>query len=425
MAILKRLLGKAKPAAKKESRSWPEEGRQGRAPVRVLLVDDDEEDYMLTRDVLADVAEQAFDLYWAESYEEAVSAIRGGNYDVYLLDYQLGSHTGIDLLRDELGSGTKGAAILLTGVRDRNVDMEAMRGGAAGYLVKSEAGPAEMERSIRYAIEGFKAKIAMVGNREDRASTRIISFLSVKGGSGSTTLAANVAVALAQMDRKAVALDLRPDFGTLAWQLGLECRTDIGNLLRMSPGSIDSGSVEELMLDHSSGLRVLASPQQIASYTNLDPDVALATVEATAESAEFLLVDLPSGFSSANREVLRRSDIVVLLMDREPSSLAAASKTVELLKDWEVGAILGVVIIDRIVLASAESATWMAASLDLELFRYIAAAKEVFHDASATQTPVVSSSPSHFAAQAFVELASKLASMGLKDSAQDTASDYH
>ncbi len=419
MAILKKLLGRSKAASKNEPRNWPKESRSDRGPIRVLLVDDDEEDYLLTRDVLEDVEEQAFDLFWAQNYEEAVAAIRSGDYDVYLLDYKLGSHTGIDLLRDELANGTKGAAILLTGVRDRDIDMQAMRGGAAGFLVKSEAGPAEMERSIRYAIEGYRAKTALLGGQGVASKSRVIAFSGVKGGCGTTSVAANVAVALADMGRNVTALDMRGDFGTFSWMLGLETAHDIGTLIASSPARIDPDEFDSQLAAHSSGLRVLAAPQSLEHYFELQARDALSVLQAASASSEFVIVDLPGGFTEINRQILQHSDIVALVMDREPSSLAAAGKAVQLLKKWEIEALMGAVVVDRVVLSSSESATWITASLDLELFRYIAAAKEVFYEAATTRSPVVDSAPSHFASQAFVELASKLASVGLNDAAAE------
>jgi DNA-binding response OmpR family regulator len=68
-------------------------------PIRVLLVDDDEDSYLLTRRHLSKISSNALSLDWAASYEKGLEQIAEARHDVYLLDYRLGAHTGIDLLK--------------------------------------------------------------------------------------------------------------------------------------------------------------------------------------------------------------------------------------------------------------------------------------------------------------------------------------
>ena len=122
-------------------------------PVRVLLVDDDSDDYALTRDYFADMNGQGYTLEWASSYEAGLAAMQSGQYDVYLLDYQLGAKTGLELLQAGRAAGASGAAIMLTGRTQRELDLEAMEQGAADFLEKGRLDAAILERSIRYALE--------------------------------------------------------------------------------------------------------------------------------------------------------------------------------------------------------------------------------------------------------------------------------
>ncbi len=126
-------------------------------PVRVLLVDDDEDDYTLTRDLLAESA-TTFELEWVATYNAALERIEHSQYDVYLFDYRLGERNGLELLREAVACGCQGPIILLTGQGDQEVDMEAMKAGAADYLDKSQISSPWLERSIRYAIERKQAQ---------------------------------------------------------------------------------------------------------------------------------------------------------------------------------------------------------------------------------------------------------------------------
>ncbi len=129
------------------------------ALVRVLLVDDDEEDYLIARDLLAEAEGSArFRTDWIATYDEALEAMAVGGHDVYLLDYRLGARDGLELLREARRRGCSPPIIFLTGQGDRDVDMQAMEAGATDYLVKGELTAKLLERSIRYAVERAKVE---------------------------------------------------------------------------------------------------------------------------------------------------------------------------------------------------------------------------------------------------------------------------
>ena len=127
-------------------------------PLRVLLVDDDEDDYVLTRDWFSEMEGTRFELEWVATYQAAMDAIAHNEHDVYLFDYRLGERNGLELLREAVTNGCKAPIILLTGQGDHEVDVEAMKAGAADYLDKSQLGAPLLERSIRYSIERKQAE---------------------------------------------------------------------------------------------------------------------------------------------------------------------------------------------------------------------------------------------------------------------------
>ncbi len=121
-------------------------------PPRILLVDDDEDDYIVTQELLRDTYGSAFKLDWCSTWEDALQAFSADGYDVFLLDQNLGAREGTDLVRTAVASGCNVPIILLTGNADRQLDLEAMRAGAADFLVKGQTSAVLMERSIRYAL---------------------------------------------------------------------------------------------------------------------------------------------------------------------------------------------------------------------------------------------------------------------------------
>ena len=133
------------------------------APLRVLLVEDDEDDYVIIRDLLAEIEE--FDLEWVTDYAGALDAIAREEHDVCLLDYRLGERSGLELLREASGRGYGTPMIFLTGQGDREVDLQAMQAGAADYLIKGSIDAPLLERAIRYA---FARTLKALGESERR-----------------------------------------------------------------------------------------------------------------------------------------------------------------------------------------------------------------------------------------------------------------
>jgi signal transduction histidine kinase/DNA-binding response OmpR family regulator len=120
--------------------------------LKVFLVEDDEDDYILTRELLAETQKDNFELDWVTTAEAGLNAMLKRQHDVFLVDYRLGKDNGLHLLRDAVVRGCTAPIILLTGLGDKEVDSEAMKSGAADYLVKGQFDARLLERSIRHSI---------------------------------------------------------------------------------------------------------------------------------------------------------------------------------------------------------------------------------------------------------------------------------
>lgn len=141
-------------------------------PIRVLLVDDDEDSYVLTRHHLSKISGGKVSLTWAASYESGLELIRKNEHDVYLLDYRLGARTGLELLQEALQLGCRAPIIMLT-TENPEVDALAMKFGAADFLSKDKLDSALLERSIRYSLKHFQTLKTL----RDREAT-ISAFMS-------------------------------------------------------------------------------------------------------------------------------------------------------------------------------------------------------------------------------------------------------
>ncbi|MEL6287802.1 MAG: response regulator [Pseudomonadota bacterium] len=120
--------------------------------INLLLVEDDEDDYMFTREYLDEVPGQTYSITWVSNYTEGLRTIGSQAFDVTLVDYRIDTGTGLEFIRMLRARNIDCPAILLTGVRSREVDIAAQQAGASDYLVKGSLNAEILERSIRYAI---------------------------------------------------------------------------------------------------------------------------------------------------------------------------------------------------------------------------------------------------------------------------------
>lgn len=157
--------------------------------IRILLIEDDEDDYILTEGVLAEARPNGYALTWLTDYHAGLAAVRRMEHDICLLDYRLGAHTGLDFLREMQATEHDMPIIVLTGMADRAIDMEVMRAGASDYLVKSELEPIMLERALRYAWQqkktaGQRVKLAReaearhAAEAANRAKDEFIAMIS-------------------------------------------------------------------------------------------------------------------------------------------------------------------------------------------------------------------------------------------------------
>lgn len=124
-----------------------------RKPIRVLLVDDDEEDYLIIRSLMAKIHATPFSLEWIDDGDEAAVIINQEEHDIYLIDYRLGAVDGLELLgRFDLIRRPE-PFIILTGAGDERVEQKAMRMGVADYLVKGTLDSELLSRVLRYSLQ--------------------------------------------------------------------------------------------------------------------------------------------------------------------------------------------------------------------------------------------------------------------------------
>jgi signal transduction histidine kinase len=158
--------------------------------VRVVMIDDDKDDFAIVGDLLKKGAYNRYQLEWIPTFEEGLAKITAQEGDIYLLDYRLGERSGLDLLTAAQKLNSIKPVILLTGVDDPEIDLAAMEAGASYYLQKHQISTDHLlERTIRYAIkrstdmqnlqkaEKFRAE-KLVAERSNQAKSLFLATIS-------------------------------------------------------------------------------------------------------------------------------------------------------------------------------------------------------------------------------------------------------
>ena len=126
-------------------------------PQNILVLDDDENDYLLLEDMLRQTYGADLSIDWAEASATASKLIESHSYDVCLVDYYLGETTnGLEWAQSMISAlGIEcPPLIMLTGIEScENIDLSASESGIADFIVKSELTAKHLEHSIRYAIQ--------------------------------------------------------------------------------------------------------------------------------------------------------------------------------------------------------------------------------------------------------------------------------
>jgi two-component system, sensor histidine kinase and response regulator len=121
--------------------------------IRVLVVEDDEDDWILLEKIFAKVEDVDFSVEWAPTYDKAIERIEQGAHDAYLIDYRLGEHTGTEILERVHPERLGQPFILMTGVSDSDLEWRSLRLAAADYLVKGSFDAMMLSRTITYALQ--------------------------------------------------------------------------------------------------------------------------------------------------------------------------------------------------------------------------------------------------------------------------------
>ncbi len=211
--------------------------------LKILLIEDDEDDYEITREILGEIPGQSFDLEWKEDYDSGYVRLESGEIDICFVDYRIAGRTGLEFIRMARDEGHLTPLVLLTGVGQHDIDVAATGAGASDYLDKSELSARVLERTIRYAIAHSEAITALAEKSE------LLSMTLENAGAGIAALDMN-GVCVAVNSRFYGMLD---SISGLSPEDAARCPDATAMLIDQIAGQIDSAESESVEVAGAEG----------------------------------------------------------------------------------------------------------------------------------------------------------------------------
>ena len=380
----------------------------------VLLIDENPAALDSIRQVLGDQANR-FKLRRVADVPTALARIWGGGIDVVLLNLPaIGIRTEDPLAPLlELRENAPGLpVVVLCDSADKVLARTAVEQGAAALLLVEDFA-ADLFKVLSSVTRKAAISSPILGTPRPAGGGKIIAFMGAKGGVGATTVALNVAAALAG-HRRVILVELHSELGSLPLYFQPHrSLQDIGDLLIAAARTqeIPLRELESRLWPVKSvpGLQVLYGPRSQHNSVVLDPGNATGILALASEIADYVVVDLPASISETNRAVLENSDCLALVVEREPISVQSAKLILSRVDTWKAGRLtIGAVILNRAALVSPMPFSEIDAELNVGTLGVIPPAPDLCAAAQHAHSPIVTLDSDSLVSVALLDLSREI-----------------
>jgi pilus assembly protein CpaE len=291
--------------------------------IKVMIVDD-----------VADTCDQLEKLLFFEKDIEVVAKARNGREaveqakklkpDVILMDINMPEMDGIAATEAITADDPAVQVIIMSVQGETDYLRRAMLAGAREFLIKP-VGADDLYKSIRHVNRLPRRERAgpaagagqAVAAPTDEPRGQLIAVFSPKGGVGTSTIAANVAIAMRQFTNKKVALvDGNLSLGDLNVILNLVSSTTVVDLAQRI-NEVDSDLINDVLVTHGSQIKVLLSPPNPQDGESVTAEQLQKILEHLVKEFDYVIVDTQSSFQDRALSVLDVADRILLLMTLE------------------------------------------------------------------------------------------------------------
>ncbi|MFW5941581.1 MAG: response regulator [Chloroflexota bacterium] len=307
--------------------------------IRVLIVDDLPETRENVRKLLQFESDVEV-IAQAGTGEQAVEMAKQHRPDIILMDINMPGLDGIGASQAIVQNVPSAQIIIMSVQSEADYLRRAMLAGARDFLMKPFSGD-ELVSAIRRVHQmrpsdaGRAPQVQTAqperGSRPAPVKTEghIVSIYSPKGGSGCTTIAVNLAVALAEQGHETLLIDGSLQFGDVAVTLNMKPSTSIIDLIdRMS--ELDADLVSSVVVKHQSGLKVLMAPPRPEMADLVTEDKIKTLLELLRESFDVIIIDTSSSLNDVALAMLDMSDRIFLVTQQSLPTLKNVSRFFDL-----------------------------------------------------------------------------------------------
>ena len=250
----------------------------------------------------------------AENGEEAVFIAKEARPDIVLMDINMPVVDGIRATEEITLSVPESTVIIMSVQGEMEYVRKAMTAGARDFLTKPFNGD-ELSNTIikTFEIESRRREKVAAPKIHEEVKSRVITVFSTKGGVGKTTIASNLAVTIARTTKKKVALiDMDLQFGDIAIMLNVSAKNTISDLIKEF-GQLDKELMEEYLVTHFSGVRVLPAPIKPEYAEYITGNHVERIINILRETYHYIIIDTSASFHESVLTSLDMSDRILLV----------------------------------------------------------------------------------------------------------------
>ncbi len=378
--------------------------------LKVLLIEDQPDYAHIVKRLLAAAEAPAptVTLEWVDTLGKALVRLDASPFDAILLDLNLPDSSGLQTVTRVLPHRGNAALIVWTSLEDQELAFAALREGAEEHLVKGDVNGPALLRRLRLAVERRQSKA-----QEDLADSRsvVLGFSGVKGGAGTTTVALNVAAALAKQGRRTIVIELQPCGGMFSYQLKHAPAANLSSLRALGADPMDEAALGARLSNLPLGLRVLFGPQRPEEFGDLDPALLEALIQTASRMAESVVIDLPSASSGSSMlaTAIRQCHFVSMVLERDPTGVYSGKRFLERLHSWGISQLsTGAVVVNRTMAQTPMVLQEISAQLGCATLGVIPPAAELCARGHQAGSPVVFLEPDSTFSSTVIELTQRL-----------------
>lgn len=361
--------------------------------IKVLIVDDSAETRASVQQLL-EVAGGHLVVGQGADGREAVAKATQLQPDCVLLDVSMPIMDGL-AAAEQISLRCPNTAVVMMSVAGDPEDLrKAMTAGARDYLIKPFSAD-DLINATRRAVSGVRRR------SEGKAlETRFLMVVGPKGGVGRTTVAANVAVGLAEDGESVCLVDLNAQFGDLTMQLDLVPKQTLATLAQAT-SDIDRELLDGVLQEHKSGLRLLAAPARPEEAETLTAGVVNQVLNALQGAYQWVVIDAPAAVNEVVLTVWDRRPETLLVVAPDLSSVRNAGQLLQLLLALEIESTRTKLVLNRYGSQDPLSVEVIEKNLGLRVASRVPADPEVMRKAATMGTPVIVGDPRSGSGRAF------------------------